>query len=516
VDSYDEIPYDSTPVTETDPDRLAVLGRLFGLDTADPGRCRVLELGSASGGNLIPLAWRYPGSRFIGVELSSRQVAAGQPLIERLGLTNIELVQGDILDLGTDLGTFDYVVVHGVYSWVPADVRSKILQICGSVLKPHGIAYVSYNTLPGWRMRGMLRDMLLYHTRHAASPSERLDRAQGFLDLMLAALARLSAASATYLKEEILRIRKAHPSYLYHEYLAEVNEPCLFRDFLDKAEAHGLAYLCDADLHTLFASTLGTEVEAALGGIEDGIEHEQYLDFVRNRNFRQTLLCRAQVAPGRELDLERFEELAFFADLLPPKRVDLRRPKAQPFRRANGETLEVEHPLTKAALQYLSGRHPDKVPFSALSEAARAAVEGAGGTSHTDELGHLFGELFSLFAHQALGASTEARTFDRPSDRPRATSLALAQAEAGLGHLATPHHATLSLDPLSQRLVSLLDGTRGLDELADTLAREIETGHHALSASPGTERPGSRTRQEVRANCERLIGLLTHHGVLGA
>lgn len=514
MDSYDEIPYDSSPITETDPDRLAVLGRLFGLAARDPEQCRVLELGCASGGNLIPLAWRYPSSRFLGVERSRRQAEEGQRLITRLGLANVEIRACDILDLGPELGTFDYLIVHGVYSWVPEAVREKILALCGSLLAPAGIAYLSFNTLPGWRMRGMLRDMLLYHTRAASSPAERLSLAEGFLDLLPTALARLDAASARYLKEEIPRIRRAHPSYLYHEYLAEVNEPCLFTDFLERAERHGLGYVCDADLHTLFPSTLGVEVAGALAGIEDGIAQEQYLDFVRNRNFRQTLLCRAEDTPSRELDLERFEGLAFFADLVLPPKLDLRRPKAQAVRKASSETLEVEHPLTKAALGVLTDRYPDALSFGELVAAAGAAVAAAGGGRYADEVGDLFGELFSLFAHQGVAASIHPRRFAAPGERPRATALALAQVAVGLGHLATPHHTTLSLDPLAQRLVSLLDGTRDLSALAALLVTEVQSGRYALPVPAGVSPTPERLLTQVRANCARLLGLFRRQGVL--
>ncbi|MDJ0892600.1 MAG: class I SAM-dependent methyltransferase, partial [Gammaproteobacteria bacterium] len=81
-DSYDQLPYESTPITETHPESLAVLGRWFGVQAPAPERCRYLELGCASGGNLIPLAWRFPQGRFLGIELSRRQVADGQALIE--------------------------------------------------------------------------------------------------------------------------------------------------------------------------------------------------------------------------------------------------------------------------------------------------------------------------------------------------------------------------------------------------------------------------------------------------
>lgn len=517
MDSYDEIPYESSPVTETDPDRLAVIGRLFGLETADPRDCSVLELGCASGGNLIPLAWRYPHSRFTGVELSARQAADGRRLTERLGLTNIEIRQADILDLGEDLGDFDYILCHGVYSWVPDAVRERILDLCAGHLTGCGIAYISYNTLPGWRMRGMLRDMLLYHTRDSRLPGERLESARTFLDLIEQGTTGLDAIHVTQLRQQIARIREAPPSYLYHEYLEALNEPCLFSEFAARAEARGLGYLADTELHTMFPSTLGDAVDEAVDGIEDAIEQEQYLDFIRNRGFRQTLLCRADALPDRVVDLELFERLAFFADLIPPNKVELRRPKSQPYRRpGGGEPLNIEHPLTKAAVAELARRYPDAVAFGDLAQMARTAVAEAGGRQHADALDHLFGEFFSLFLHQGVGASIHDDRFPRAGTRPRVSELARMQVAEGLGHAATARHTLLDLDPVAERLVAMLDGSRTVEEIVEDLVSEVESEDGALSAAAGRSTNPQKRRAQIRANCERLVSLFARQGILEA
>src|SRR5574339_994634 len=125
ADSYDEIPYDSTPFADTHPAHLCVLGRMFGLNAPAPETARILELGCATGGNIIPLAYYLPNTRITGIELSTGQVAVAQDLIKGLGLSNIEVRQGDIMALGNELGQFDYIIAHGVYSWVPAAVRQR-------------------------------------------------------------------------------------------------------------------------------------------------------------------------------------------------------------------------------------------------------------------------------------------------------------------------------------------------------------------------------------------------------
>ena len=98
--------------------------------------------------------------------------------VKALGLTNIQLLDMDIMDFSEAHGQFDYVIAHGVYSWVPNAVQERLLAICAHQLRPAGIAYVSYNTLPGWRMRSVVRDAMTYHTRGIAEPAKRVAQAR--------------------------------------------------------------------------------------------------------------------------------------------------------------------------------------------------------------------------------------------------------------------------------------------------------------------------------------------------
>ena len=159
--SYDEVPYADRVHPATHPDLLAVVATLFGMSPARPDRCRVLELGCASGANLIALAETLPGSSFVGIDLSPRQVAVGRQKVRARGLTNVALHAMSLVDVGEALGLFDYVLCHGVYSWVPAEVRDRILAVCSSNLMPQGVAYVSYNCYPGWHARAGAGDDVL-------------------------------------------------------------------------------------------------------------------------------------------------------------------------------------------------------------------------------------------------------------------------------------------------------------------------------------------------------------------
>jgi SAM-dependent methyltransferase len=506
--SYDEIPYDSVPICETHPGNLAVLGALFGLNPARPESCRVLELGCASGGNLIPMAYHLPGAEFLGIDLSAGQVAGGRALVEALGLRNIRIEQGDILDLG-DIGQFDYVIAHGLYSWVPAAVRERLLELCGQALTPDGIAYVSYNTLPGWRQRSVLRDMLLQFTRDATTPRTRLVRAHEALEQLEAAFAEQDGVVPAQLHADVVKLRTRHPSYLYHEYLTAENTPVLFSEFMAQAGRHGLQYLCESELQTMFSDTLGPAGAALVDRFDSLIEQEQCIDFLRLRAFRQTLLCRADRPTQRELELEHFAQLAYHAFLTPPHNPGAGAP--QVFTSPDGATRTVQHPLTQAALRVLAEAYPDALGYDEIERAAQERVS-RDAPAVAAETDHLFGELVTLALHQFVGMSAQPRRFQRQlAQRPCASRLARAQAGAGLGHVSTIWHMPMGLDDFAQRFINYLDGTHTLSMLTERMLDDIVDGQLAL-AQPITDR--SALAVQVEENCRRLLGTLQRHGIL--
>ena len=513
MDDYDLLFYQSLCLPRTHPDHLAALGRLMGLNAAEPEGCRVLELGCAAGGNLIPMACRLPRARFVGVDLSAAQIGAGQRLVGTLGLDNIELRVADIAMLDDGIGEFDYVVAHGVYSWVPEAVRAALLRLARRVLAPDGLCYISFNTLPGWRMRGMLRDILCDACRGVTEPPARLAAAQAALVRLEQALPEFPGLAADYLRAEIAALRGLHPSYLYFEYLAKHNRAFLFRDFLADIEAQGLRYLCDADLQRQFPASLGDAVDSALADLTDGADVEQWLDFVGTRNFRESLLMRDDARCDEQLSLERFAGLCFSADVQPPATLDLRDAAAATFRRPDGESVDVRHPLSKALLLELAGRYPDALPLSQLLPAAQRRVQAAGG-GHADEVDTLLEELFGLFARGNLRARLHPRrSVAAVAPRPAATALARAEVASGQDQVATIDHGNLGVDALAARLIGYLDGSRTVSELAARLLADLDDGTlrptDDLSARPAIGSP-----QALERVCRELLVLFRRYGVL--
>jgi SAM-dependent methyltransferase/methyltransferase-like protein len=465
--SYDELPYQSFPFAQTHPDRLATLGWLFGLKPTPIERCRVLEIGCASGGNLIPVAATLPHSEFVGIDFSAGEIDDGKADVAALGLANVRLVQMDISDFGVDFGTFDYIVAHGVYSWVSNDVQDKLLAICARQLSPNGIAYVSYNTLPGWRMRGAVREAMHYHTRQFSDAKTRVPQARAMLDFLARALQGNTSAYAVMLREEAEFVRKQPDFYIFHDYLEEVNEPLYFHQFIERAVRQGLRYLAEANFKSMLVGDLAPQVVQTLSQIAPDLLHrEQFMDFLRNQTFRQTLLVREGVTLTRTLSPERVFGLRIASSARPVREApDEGSPTPEDFRAPDGSRLTTQRPLTKAAMMVLAHNSPAAIAFDELCALASARL-GARGALATDERDGLASDLLQCFAAGVVELHSAPSPFViEAGARPEASALVRLQASRG-APVTNLRHKWVNLNEDVRRLLGILDGSRTQEEIA--------------------------------------------------
>jgi SAM-dependent methyltransferase len=494
---YDEYPYEGNPYAETHPDHLGAVAALFALSTAPPERCRVLELGCGVGGNLVPMAASLPGSSFVGLDLSARQIEEGMADVRALGLDNIELHAMSILDAGQALGTFDYILCHGVYSWVPEEVQAGILSTCRARLSPRGVAYVSFNALPGWRLRGMLRDLLLREVGPSGTPAERVDRARAFLRFLAHLPAEKSPAQAM-LKSELDLLDQVSDSYLLHEHLAEHNRPAYFADFARAAARAGLQYVADAHLQLMRVDRFGPEAEATMKRMaRDVIETEQLLDYLEVRLFRRALLCHEEAALDRQLDHRRLLGLRVFSTLGPASPdVDPAAPEI--FRGAGGLEVSTTRPLLKAALHVLAAERPGGLPFVELCARAGARLGGTpSGEPTGDGRASLGNDVLTLFAQGALrlgaGVSPCVAT---PGPRPETTPFIRLQASLGRPSATSLLHRRVALDRLDHAMLPRMDGTLGPEALAAAVVTAADEGRVSIEVD-GVPRSDLETVREV-------------------
>ncbi|MBW3539138.1 MAG: class I SAM-dependent methyltransferase [Planctomycetes bacterium] len=493
--SYDTVPYESHPYDRTHPDNLATIGRLFGMQPPDPETARVLELGCASGGNLIPLAASMPEARFLGVDLSPRQIDVGRALVAELGLSNIELERRSIAEVAGADGPFDYVICHGVYSWVPPDVQDAILRVCSESLATNGVAYVSYNTYPGWFMRGMVRRMMLYHARQFEDPQMQVKQSRALLDFLIEAGPVGDETYHALLKRELEVIKNRHDSYIFHEHLETDNEPCFFHEFIEKAGRHELAYLGEAQFSEMLAGNFSKRLDETMRRLGAGLIHaEQYLDFLRNRTFRRTLLCRNGIPLNRRLGPEHLREM-YVATRLAPVPVEQQPAAGATFQAPNGTKATVSHPLVKLALERLGSLWPDAMRFEDLLAACcrdSGSGEPAAGGPEANALG---GALLELFARDLVELRVRPpRWAVSVDERPAAPPLARRQAREG--RLVTSlKHQPVRLSDLGRHLIALLDGTNDRERLLDDLDAAVLDGRLRLEENGRPVEDAERRRK---------------------
>lgn len=433
--SYDAVLYPPRPFVQTHPDRLATLATLFGLPAAPPATCRVLELGCGVGGNLLPMAAALPEATFVGLDNAAVPIARARELAARAGLTNITFEETGLESY--DGEGFDYVIAHGVFSWVPEPVRDALLSLLGRALTENGVAYVSYNALPGGHLRLMLREALAVHLGEIEDPAARIAAAREFLR----ALSETEDEVAPTLRRAAQEVVGNDDAFLFHDVLAPENRPFALREFLDRAYAHGLRYLTEAQYSETQRGALPAEIDA----IEDPIAREEHLDLYKERRFRQTLLCRADRPLYPAPHPETLRGLGVSGAL----RVQSDGARVT-FLGPGTARIETDNRLVIRTLQRIAVAWPSAVWIADLGEEA--------------ELPQIRAALLQCYAANLVRLHV-APPFASTSvpDRPAVSAVARLEAEEGQPLTTIRHTAH---DPGEHRaVVPLLDGTRDRADL---------------------------------------------------
>jgi SAM-dependent methyltransferase len=467
--SYDAVLYPARPFVQTHPDRLATLATLFGLSPVAPGRCRVLELGCGAGGNLLPMAAALPGATFVGLDNASVPIARARAVAERLGLDNVRFDELAIEDYEPPAGGFDYVIAHGVFSWVPEPVRDALLALCARALSDDGVAYVSYNALPGGHLRQMLREALALHLGDRGAPKERIAAAREFLGLLIAA-AEADDELAPTLARAAREVFDRDDAFLFHDVLADDNRPFYFCDVVARAQAHGLRYLSEAQFSETQVGALAPSLQRTLLAVGDPLRREQYLDVLKERRFRQTLLCRAGRPVAAEPKPERLRGLAVSAAL----RWTVDEPsRTVTFLGAGTARVDTEHPLVVRTLHAIAQRWPSPVWIDELGSERELPAIG-------DMLLRCYAtNLVRLHVHPPFVSTAV-------PERPLVSPLARLEAAEGT-MLTTVRHTHHEVeDDLSRRIATLLDGTRDRAALAAALQDDPALADDDLPAAVDT------------------------------
>jgi len=499
--AYDAVSYPSTALPQAHPGHLHAVARMFGCDPAPVDRCRVLELGCGDGTHLIASAVGLPDATFVGLDLSASAVDRGNRLIADLGLRNATFHAVDVTTWDPP-EPFDYAIAHGLYSWVPPAVRDAILRVFAAALGPTGVGYVSYNIYPGCYVRRMLWEMMRFHTADTADPVAKMSEAVEFAKFLAAGGQGAKTDSAVALMAHELEsvIGGRDPRVLYHDDLGTFNDPVYVREFVAHAGRFGLRFVGEAEPFTMETRAFKPEIAKVLDGLAetDVVRKEQYIDFLRLRRFRETLVSPDGQRPLAEPLPERITGLAVSGQPTWDGDCDPTSNSAVTFR-AGKATARTDLPIAKAALVILAGCSPRRVPFADLL--ARAAAK-LGRPATAEDHTRLAELLTAVWMTGMVALHGHVPTYtDTASARPTACPLARRQVRDG--PLATTRlHTTMRFeDAPTRRMVELLDGTRTPAEVATEM----------VSAFPPDQRPDPAA---LRAGLDTHLARMAQGGLL--
>jgi methyltransferase-like protein len=476
VDPYELYAYPGSTIPYTAPAHLALCARWAHGAYAATTRFSVVELGCGDGGNLLPLAFYNPDCMFVGIDSSVSALDRAEDAASRLGLTNLRYVRSDICDLSPlNFAPVDYVIAHGLYSWVTDDVRGAILSFCRDALAGDGLAYISYNAQPGWSTRQLVRDTLRRsRSVRQATMAEKATRAIELATRLLEDIPPSGFASTIVLADELARVRDGKPGYVFHEYLSETNDGFWLTDFVERARQNGLAYVVDAQF-CRWEGFVPPELRKTVAKRSlDPIEAEETVDLLGHRYFRASILSKSDVPHVRTSPTELLQHVYIAASLRPQSEsFDLTEGTVEHFAGTGGSDVTLEYSISKAAAALLASRWPSGIRLDQLDQDARSLlaahdqpVQPAARSQLVDELSALFeAAQIDLRLHEPIFSSEVA-------EYPRAHALARWEAERR-DALTTPYHRPVALDGPALELVRAMDGSRSKSDLQRAFGRDV-------------------------------------------
>ncbi len=475
-ESYDDMPYESYAYPVTHPEHQAVVAKLFGLNPPDLETARVLELGCAGGGNILPLAIDFPKAEFVGIDLSPIQIDEANAHKENLGLKNITFEAMDIMDFKKKMGEFDYIICHGVFSWVPEFVREKVLDICDKHLSKNGLACISYNVMPGWAPLRSVREMMMIHTRKHEDSAKKVEQAKflvEFLDrFMTPGTSMHNAVQNVHQKFQETK----NDSYILHEYLEANNNQYYFIEFSEMLDAHKLQYIGDSSLSLMYTGNFAPEVDQALKQVPDTITREQYIDFLSNRQFRFSIITHKDAEiKGASLDV--IDELVFSCDLTYDS-TDAE--GVTKFVRSGSDFfIRVNDPVAVTLLTKMCENSSQQ--FN-LTEMVDLVVKELGKDQKPQIEKIIRGNvILYIFKNMFQPRIRPPKTATKLSIKPQAYALANYQAKIPGATIATStNHTPIRLGTLDMVLLRHVDGTNNINGLVAKMMESIKRGEITL------------------------------------
>lgn len=475
--SYDSVIYPSYVFQHLRPDRFAAIAAVHGINAIPIDDCRILELGCGDGANLISIAHTMPNSNCVGIDLAVEPIKQAGRITSELGLANARFFQQDLMEFDpAKYGEFDFIIAHGVYSWVPENVREKILWIYEKCLTPKGIGYISFNAYPGWHLRGLVRDAMLFQSSLIDDPDTKVESAVNFLEF----LSESAAEDSIYknLLSAELEVSLERPvENIYHDELSYVNQPFYFTEFNSHIEKHGLKFIAESEPVASFDHRFPQFTRDALDKLwHDPIRREQYIDFIKCKRFRSPLVCRADNDPSYRGITDHIDHLFVAGETKPIEAGSvLDDDSSVKFSGSHGTEFDLNNPFAKTALAYIGSRWPERIRFIELFDQVKTRLP-----EMRDEAIETGKRLLKAYLIELMHSTAiELRAFNPVylafvSERPKVSDFARWQARSGYSSVNGNTGASMGIkDEGARHLLVSADGTRTVEELIEEMVKSM-------------------------------------------
>ena len=468
------------------PEHFYTIGKFFGLNPPKIESARVLYVGLGASTAAINFASLYPQAKVVGLCDAKGLIEASTKQVKDLGINNIELKYISFADILDSVGEFDYIICNGVFSRVSKEQQLKILQVMKKSLTKNGIAHVGYNTLPGWNIVKTFRDMMRYHASIFEKNEDKLVQAELFVKFMLDSFAEEKSPYARFLRDEARILQSTDMGYVWNEYLSEESSQFYFSDFMDLANDAGLSYLGDTHLPSMYTGNLPAKAFEQLEAIDDIVRTEQYMDFITNRRFRNTLLCHDNLNIDRSVSEDVVDGLFISVNMAPEiamDKIDFTDEKTivnfifQP----HNLLFSTSSPLVKA-LAYAFNQSQFK--FLTLEEIKKFVASKCTKMSPQDIDKSVKSSLLEMIIKGvAIIRAVKPKIAESISAFPEIGKLALSQATSDMPYITNQLNDTIPVNIIYKSVMKYLDGKNDLNQIAEIIYKDyLSTDKFKLSA----------------------------------
>ena len=300
-----DIDYTHGYYRELAPEMLGFAAAMAGLDRNwSPTKFTYCELGCGHGYSANIIAAAHPEAEIYATDFNPSQIAGARKLAKDGGLTNVHFYEHAFADFTAEPSlpdSFDIITLHGIYSWISAENRRHIVDFIRHKLKPGGLVYISYNTMPGWAPLMPLRHLLKDQAATRTGPiTPRIDEGIALAENLIAAKAAYFVQSPA-IGARVEKIKGMSRSYLAHEYMNADWTPFYFADVVKELSEAKLIFLCSAQiLDSVDVVNLTAEQQTFLNAVTDPIRRQGLRDFIINQQFRRDVFVKGAtlLTPG--------------------------------------------------------------------------------------------------------------------------------------------------------------------------------------------------------------------------